>query len=450
MPNILLIDDDQDALTSLMRALASSNLEIDCFGASTIEKSLEILKKQKPDVVVLDLCIDESKGIESGFELLTKIKQISPVTSILMLTGHGAIENGVKALNLGASSFLEKPANIPHLVALISDGLKRAEILKQFSREKEFIKKSIEKVLIGKSEAISKLRKDILFASSTSQPVLLLGETGTGKSFCAKAIHDFSKRVNLNFVRYQPNYGSSDIVASDLFGHSKGSFTGAEKDREGLVSQANGGTLFLDDVDQLPAEVQVSLLSVIQEKKVRPLGANAEKDSDFRLVSATNADINKAIEEKMMRTDFYHRIGHFAIKIPPLRERMEDIQIISNFFLEKMRLNEEVNVFGFDESCYQKLEKHSWPGNVRELIAVVEGAAYRAQFENRDLVLEKDIVIGVMDDKSEVSNLTFQESVSSYKKRLVNEALERNQNNQVQTAKELGIDRSTLRRILLG
>lgn len=447
---ILLIDDDEDALLSLSRVLKNLLPNVSINGASTAEKGLRLIEERNPATVVMDLCLDERIGPASGFELIQKILSRDPNIRIIVLTGYGSVESGVKCLSLGAANFLEKPPEPAHLAALIKDGIAQNGLKKAFAALKNSSDDLLRDLVVGDSNQAKKVRDEILYAAQTNQSVFITGETGTGKGLCATAIHKFSKRSHKKLVRYQPSLGASELVSSELFGHWKGAFTGADTARTGLIEEAHGGTLFLDEVDELPLEIQVTLLGVLQDKKVRRLGGNNEFEADFRLIAATNQNIEEKIKEKKVRADFYHRIGHLQIHLPPLRDRLDDIKGIAEKKLKDLHERESIKVFGISDEALHKLKEHRWPGNIRELEAVIEGAAYKAQYLNLNFISPNEIGIRRSDDgySANSGGKSFQEQVEEFKIRLIEEALKKNSGNQVQTARELGMERSTLRRIV--
>jgi len=448
--DVLLIDDDEDALLSLTRILKPL-LPNTSLNATTKEDiALKLIQETSPAVVVMDLCLDEKRGPDSGFDLLKKISKASPVARVIVLTGYGSVESGVKCLELGAANFLEKPPEPNHLAALIKDGISQHNLKKAYFNLKESSTDILSQMIIGDSPASIKIREEIRYASQTGQPVLITGETGTGKGLCALAIHKLSRRANKKFIRYQPTFGTGEIVGSELFGHWKGAFTGADNSRTGLIEEAHGGSLFLDEVDELSPELQVTLLGVLQDKKVRRLGGNSEFEADFRLITATNQNIEEKVEGKKVRADFYHRIGHLQIHLPPLRERMADIGPIAEAKIKSLSEREDVRVLGFSNEAIEKLNKYSWPGNIRELEAIVEGAAYRAQYRGANLIDADDITLkgAISSNSAKDSPKNFQEQVEDFKIKLLETALKKHDGNQVKAAKELGMERSTLRRIV--
>ena len=448
--NILLIDDDEDALLSLARILKTLTPNIHIQAAINPQKALDLIRETSPSVVVMDLCLDEKQGPSSGFELLQKITQQDPTIRVIVLTGYGSVEAGVKCISLGAANFLEKPPEPSHLAALIKDGITQQHLKRAFLSLKSTSSDLLSQMIIGESDQAKKIKDEIQYASQTNQPVLITGETGTGKGLAALAIHKFSKRSQRKFIRYQPTFGAHELVSSELFGHKKGAFTGAEADRTGLIEEANGGTLFLDEIDELPLEIQVTLLGVLQDKKVRRLGGNSEVEADFRLISATNQHIEEKIKDKKVRADFFHRIGHLQIHLPALRERSADIPLLVEAKIRSLTEKEDVRVIGIDKEAINKLKNYSWPGNIRELEAVIEGGAYRAQYRRSNFIETKDLNIAQtnLTDSHGKTPKNFQESVEDFKIQLIEESLLRHEGNQVKAARELGMERSTLRRII--
>lgn len=451
--NVLMIDDDSEALLSLVRALKAQGLGAEISAASTAVKALEIAKERSPQVCVVDLCLDEKIGPQSGFTLIRQLAADYPDARIIVLTGHGSIEHGVESLRAGAASFLEKPADIAHLIALIRDAITQSELRRELKRLQATRGSSLEQLLVGTSSLIVKVREAVLFAASNNQSVLLLGETGTGKGVCALAIHSQSARAHQPYVRYQPNFASADLVNSDLFGHVKGAFTGATEDRRGLVGEADRGTLFLDEIEELPVETQVTLLGVLQEKRYRAVGASKAVDSDFRLICASNSNVEDDIKAGKLRRDYYHRIAQILINLPTLRDRKEDLPLLAEKFLNTVRTREQLNVNAIGKPAMTALLAYNWPGNVRELEAKIESASYRAQFEGRTVIEPGDLGFESSNAQQGSSSSTlgeqdFTTQVESYKLQLIETALKHHNGNQALAAQGLKLDRSSMRRIL--
>lgn len=445
---LLIVDDDSDAVVALSRALKAAGLEAQISGVTSIAKGREEFDRLRPAVVVLDLSIDPRIGPESGLSLLRELSVQDTATRFIVLTGHSDDSYGVKALQAGAANFVAKPADIPLLLALIQDGIAQSALREtlrvlQFEHHRESLDR-----FVGDSKSALEVKQSLKFSASNSLPVLLIGETGTGKGVAAKIIHELSDRSIHPIVRYQPNFAAPDLVNSELFGHVRGAFTGADVDRAGLLEEANRGTLFLDEIEALPESTQVALLGVLQDRRFRRVGSNEEREINVRLVCATNQDPLEAQRQGKLRSDFYHRVAHFTVTLPPLRSRSEDIETLAGYFLEAVNEREGCAVLHISPEASFALKAQSWPGNVRELQSVIESAALRAKFEGRTTIELADLRLGPGDTSPVSANRSFAELVDNYKHKLITTALAECGENQVLAAKKLAIDRSTLRRIL--
>jgi DNA-binding NtrC family response regulator len=448
--HILLIDDDSEVLLSYCRILKAKGLEARIDVATSSDKALELARLHQPEVAVLDLSLDDAVGVESGFSTLSDLLATVPFIRVIILTGSGSDTLGVRALRQGAASFLHKPANPDHLLALIEDGISQARLLRgQINRSTDENQALLEAQLVGTSDAIKNLRAEIAFAAKTNQSVMLSGESGVGKSFCSKLIHQLSDRKAKPFVRFQPSFCNNDLIASELFGHKKGTFTGAINDRIGLVEEANEGTLFLDEIDMLPIPTQVSMLGVLQDKHFSRVGESKQRASQFRIVVATNAPIDQALSQGTLRRDFYYRCASFTINIPPLRERREDIPELTRVILENLRWQEKLNVFGITDPALSSWKSHNWPGNIRELEAAVQSAAIKAQIAGRTRI-ELEDVQSPFTPSAPTTIGTLHEECRRFRIELVNRTLAMTDQNQTKAAQMLGVDRATLRRVLGG
>ncbi|MCB0323320.1 MAG: sigma-54-dependent Fis family transcriptional regulator [Bdellovibrionales bacterium] len=448
-PDILLVDDDEAALRSLERSLARLAPETRVHTATSAERALTLAAEHRPQAAVVDLTIDPVIGPESGLDLIGRLQQLDATLRLIVLTGHGANEMGVQAIERGAASFVEKPADPPHLAALIRDAVTTSSVLRQRFYGTD-LPEHLAKLtgLTTRSERMRPVIEAIAYAATTDQPVLLIGETGTGKGVVAQALYKCSVDRKGPFVRFQSSHVAKDLVASELFGHQRGAFTGATEDRRGLIEEAHLGTLFIDEVDELPNQTQVLLLHVIQEGVFRRVGSNKERTSDFRLIAATNRPQARLLDEGVLRKDFYHRIAHFTIEIPPLRERLEDIPQLAQQCIDDLAGRRRLSVRGIAADALTRLGSYSWPGNVRELHAVVEGGAYRAAYHGRRTIQNDDLELRRDSQRNSFAGRSFRELVRQYEVDLVLEALRQHDANQSRAAESLGLDRSTLRRIL--
>lgn len=474
-PYVIFVDDDGDAASSLIRAVKSLGLSARADAFTTAAAALAaIAKKKAVDVVVLDLSLDDRRGVESGFSTLSEIIKISPDTRIIVLTGHGTDEYGIKALQLGAASFVVKPAEPAHLTALIADGIAQSQLRRRVRELEASDKSRVTQQLIGSSSAMVKLRNELEFLSTNSISVFLRGETGVGKSYFAMCLHQLALERGTrggNFTSYAPRAGSSDLISSDLFGHVKGAFTGATEAKSGLLKHAENGTLFLDEVDELPTEVQVTLLTVLQNRTFRPVGSTDALPFTGRIISASNGDHEESQRSGKLRQDFFHRLAQEIITIPPLRERSDDVPQLASAFLQSINTREGITISGFEASALQALTDYAWPGNVRELEKAVERAAMRANYDRQTLVSIEHLpasvlpasglpasglwssglptsALGEHPPKSSSNVSSFSEQVEAYKIKLIETALERASGNQMKAAEILSLDRSSMRRIL--
>ena len=450
VPSVLFADDDREATDALVRGIKRRKVSFDAFQAYNSTDALSIQENNYPEVGVIDLSIDPKIGPDSGLELIANLIENDPSIRIIVLTGHGGEQFGIQAIHRGAASFLQKPINTDHLLALINDAISYSDLkrkYKELSVSHESFQ-SIPGLKSANAEMIEVIEK-AAFAASNSLPVLILGETGTGKGVLANAIATIQRHHQKRFISFYPSFVSQDLVNSELFGHQKGAFTGATEQRIGLIEEAHQGVLFIDEVADLPKETQLSLLRVLQEKKFRRVGANKEIDSDFRLICATNQNIEKLIKEEKFRADFYHRVAHIELHIPPLRERKEDIPFLAEIFLRNIITKENLAISGFSNQAISKLCNYDWPGNIRELQASVENSIFHACYEKRRFVEAEDIQTSKKKKSSpESSLLSFRQRVKNFEIKLIQDALAKNENNQSKAAKALQLDRTSLRRIL--
>ncbi len=448
--SILLVDDDESASRSLQRSLETHCPRFSFFSCQEAKAALRLAKSKRPSAAVVDLTIDPELGPESGLNLISELLEFDPTLRVVVLTGHQADEFGIQALQRGAASFLEKPARIDHLSALLTDAAQYSTLLRDYFSSAEAQPQELAKKtgLSSKDSGMNEVLSSVYYASQMLQPVLITGETGTGKGIIAQAIHRLSRDRQGPFIRYQPSFTANDLTSSELFGHKKGSFTGAAEDRKGLIEEADRGTLFIDEVDELPKETQVMLLNVLQEKTFRRVGENRDRRSDFRLLLATNQPLEDLTKKQKLRSDFYHRVAHFQITLPPLRDRLIDLPDIANKHVCDVASREALAVRSLSAEALTLLCSYSWPGNIRELLAVVEGGVYRAHFAERALIMPEDIVLPRTSSSDDAHGRNFRERVQEFESSLVRDALRRHKNNQTKAAESLGLDRSSFRRIL--
>lgn len=375
MNKILIIDDDIDMCQLLTRFLKRSGYETEF--ATNGTKGVKAFTEGHFDLVFCDFRL----GDKEGAEVLKEIKQLNADVPVVIITGYSDIKIAVEVMKHGAYDYITKPLLPDEVLNLIKKALSNNEnesgVAASNSAPKRQGKSSIDlsDFMIGKSAPIKKMYDEIKTIAPTNYSVIIYGESGTGKEVVAKTIHHNSNRSSKPFIALDCGTLSKELAASELFGHVKGSFTGAVNDKQGMFEAAEGGTLFLDEIANLPMDVQVALLRVIQERKYKRVGGTKEMMTDVRVIVASNEDLKQAYCDGKFREDLYHRFNEFSIRIPALRDRKEDIPLFANFFLNltKKELNKELD--GFDEEVLTLFNEYAWPGNLREFRNVVRRAA---------------------------------------------------------------------------
>ena len=329
----------------------------------------ETFRTFRPDAVVTDLLLPDIDGIE----LLRRIKENTADVEVVVLTGHGSVQRAVEAMRAGAYSFLEKPVDPEALTAIVGKALERRQLLS----ENEHLKRQLEGPaqlagIVGRSRRMHDLLEMVANVAASDANILVQGENGTGKELVANALHYNSKRAKGPFIKINCAAIPKDLIESELFGYKKGAFTGAVQDKDGLLERAAGGSLLLDEIGEMPPYLQTKLLRVLQDREYRPIGSDRIVHVDFRLICATNIDIDAALKDGRLREDLYFRINTITLRVPPLRDRTEDIPLLCEFFLERFRQRHGRGVKGIAPAAYHMLIRHPWPGNVRELENVIE------------------------------------------------------------------------------
>ncbi|MEO7922838.1 MAG: sigma-54 dependent transcriptional regulator [Chitinophagaceae bacterium] len=375
MKRILLIDDDMDMCSLLSHFLQRKGFETDT--AYTGAKGLAKFKETNFDVVLCDFRL----GDMDGREVLHEIKAINPDVVVIIITGYSDVKMAVEVMRHGALDYIIKPLIPEEVINVINKGLAGVDAGENGSSKNNSaspakrLSTGSEDFLTGISPLAIDLYKQVALVAPTNYSVILYGESGTGKEVIAKTIHQSSNRSNKPFIAVDCGILSRELAASELFGHIKGSFTGALTDKEGIFEVADGGTLFLDEVANLPLDVQTTLLRVIQERKFKRVGSNKDISTDTRVIVASNENLQEAYRKGKFREDLYHRFNEFSLSIPPLRERKEDIPLFQEFFLEKVCIELDKKLDGFDEEVSQLFLNYGWPGNLREFRNVIRRAA---------------------------------------------------------------------------
>jgi two-component system, NtrC family, response regulator len=437
-PSLLVVDDDEDLRTQMKWAL-SNDYEVVLAGDRT--EGLERLREVRPAVVTLDLGLPpKAAGVEEGFAALEGIQQAEPGTKVIVITGRDERKHALLAVARGAYDYFQKPVQLDELKVV----LRRAFQLHALERENRELQRRLGSEglpeLIGTSEAMQQVFSSIRKLATTDAAVLILGESGTGKELVARAIHRLGARADGPFVAINCGAIPENLLESELFGHEKGSFTGAHAQRKGRIELAHGGTLFLDEIGELPLALQVKLLRFLQEHKIQRVGGRVDLTVDARVISATNADLKVAQREGRFRDDLYYRVAVVSLALPPLRERGEDVFLLSRAFLAREAERSQRKPSGFSPAASQALESHAWPGNVRELENRVRRAVVMADgplVSPADLELESRAAAGP-------PGLGLKELRESLEREAIRKALARNHGNVSQSAADLGISRPTL------
>jgi DNA-binding NtrC family response regulator len=442
---ILVVDDDLEMCGYLSDALKGEE-----FSVITMNDSLEaskILKKEEFDILITDL---KMKGLK-GLDLLEETKQVSPSTPVIIITAFGTVASAIQAMKMGAYDYITKPFQMDELVLTLKKALENRLLKKEVAR----LKKEVESryhfhFLIGKSPSMRKIYDLIERISDTSSNVLITGESGTGKELVAKAIHYNGTRKEGPFVAVNCAAIPETLLESELFGYRKGAFTDAKSDKKGLIFEASGGTLFLDEITEMPLTLQAKLLRVIEEREVRPLGDTNAYRIDVRCVTASNRDIESLIQQGEFREDLFYRLKVIDIELPPLRDRREDIPLLTQHFIKKFSHELKKNVSGVSEVTLKYLLNHSWPGNVRELENVIQRAITLTQHQT---ILPEDLPNTVMQEKEESlieKGLRETYTVDQLEREYIKRVLLEVGGNKSKAAEILGLDRKTLYRKLQG
>jgi len=445
---ILIIDDDEDVLLAAKLFLKQH------FTIVHTEKEPEnisnLLANENYDVILLDMNFskDATSGKE-GFHWLNIILEIDPAAVVIFITGYGDIELAVQGIKMGATNFLLKPWENKKLLATITANLKVRESKKELedlrSKHKILIADQAQSYseMIGSSPAMIQVLSAAQKVAITDANVLILGENGTGKELVARAIHRASKRKDEVFISVDLGAISESLFESELFGFKKGAFTDAKEDRAGRFEAANKGTIFLDEIGNLTLGLQSKLLSVLQNRKVVRIGSNKEIPIDIRLICATNMPLYQMVNENKFRQDLLYRINTVEVKVPPLRERLEDLPALVDHFLDIYCKKYKMPKKRLNPSTMKRLEKHAWPGNIRELQHSVE----RAVIMSESNVLEpNDFFLSNMDDKNRSENTPTTFNLEDTEKMLIRKVIDKHGGNISKAAKELGLTRASLYR----
>ncbi len=366
MSKILIIEDEAAIRRVLVKILSEENDTYKVFEANDGLAGIEIIKKEDFDLVLCDIKMPKMDGIE----VLEAINKIKPEIPVVMISGHGDLETAVNTMRLGAFDYISKPPDLNRLLNTVRNALDRKELVVENKRLKKKVSKNYE--MIGSSKAISEIKEIIEKVAPTEARVLVTGPNGTGKELVAHWLHEKSERSKGPFIEVNCAAIPSELIESELFGHVKGAFTSANKDRAGKFEAANGGTIFLDEIGDMSLSAQAKVLRALQESKVQRVGSDKDIKVNVRVVAATNKNLKKEIENKKFREDLYHRLAVILIKVPALNDRRDDIPDLINHFSKKIAASQGTVPKDFSETAIKLLQKYDWTGNIRELRNVVE------------------------------------------------------------------------------
>ncbi|QWV95137.1 sigma-54 dependent transcriptional regulator [Geomonas oryzisoli] len=445
-PNIkiLLIEDDDGSREAMLILLKASGFAIK--GCSSGKEGLDLLAGEPFDIVISDLFLPDVNGID----ILTRVKQDSPRTEVILVTGHGSAETAVQAMKKGAYDYITKPLNIEELRIIIDKAVEKGQLLS----ENVYLKKQLQDKyefanIIGNSQAMQQLFSRMKRIIKTDSTVLILGESGTGKELVAKAIHFNGNRKDKPFIAVNCSAIPENLLESELFGHVKGAFTGAVKEKVGKFEAANNGTIFLDEIGTLPMHLQTKLLRVLQEQEVERVGSNKQIKLDVRVVSATNVNLEEEVARGNFREDLFYRLNVIPVLIPPLRERIEDILPLTRHFLEKNCRSMQRPIMHLDKEALEALEAYPWNGNVRELENIMERIVALTE---GDVITLRDLPANIAKNYQEGNHtvsvtpagIDMVQAISEIEKRMIGEALQLSGGVKARAAAMLSINRTTL------
>ena len=435
---LLIIEDEKITRISLSDILKREGYEV--YSAEDGEEGLATYKSMRPEVVITDLRLPKL----GGMEVLQTVLSLDPRCKVILITAYATVDTAISSLKLGAFDYLTKPFSPEKLLSILRNISLLCSALAENAELKNRIEILEDKTIIGNSQIIQRLKETILQIAHNDSTVLIEGESGTGKELVARALHKASLRRDGSFVAVSCSSIPESLLESELFGHEKGAFTGAIRKHVGYFERANKGTLFIDDVDDFPLSMQVKLLRVIQEREFMPVGGNANVNIDVRIICATKIHLKKRVEEKLFREDLFYRLNIIPIRIPPLRERKEDIPLLVDHFFKKHRAEDKIMLLTHE--IYNALKGHDWPGNVRELENIVERMIALSFSGTIDLsVLDlSEKKRGALLKENYGDYDSFDEFISKKEKEMLEWALDACQNNVTSAAKLLNIPRTTL------
>jgi len=439
---ILIIDDEKSIRDSLSGILSDEGYKP--YEAGSAEAGLVKVKELCPELILLDIWLPGMDGLQA----LRHIKEQNPDQLVLMMSGHGSIETAVKATKLGAFDFIEKPLSLDKVLLSIQNALSLGQLVEENKRLKAKVAKEYE--MIGQSESILDLKQQIAIAAPTSGWVLITGENGTGKELVARAIHLQSRRSAKPFIEVNCAAIPEELIESELFGHEKGAFTGATAKRKGKFDLAHEGTLFLDEIGDMSLKTQAKVLRILQERKFERVGGQETIEVDVRVIAATNKDLQEEIDKGNFREDLYYRLNVLPFHVSPLRERLEDIPLLANHFLDFFCRKESRDVKSLTPKAQDVLKNYNWPGNIRELKNLIERLVIMTQstkieFEHLPASLRKENNQSLQPTMIDTEQ-NLKDAKENFEKEYIRQMLEKHDGNISKTAEAIGLERSNLHR----
>ena len=436
-PKLLIVDDDEEIRTQMKWGLAQDH---EVVLAEDAESALSAFQEHRPSVVLLDLGLPPHPGTpEEGLSVLSEIKSRDQATKVIIVSGQGERGNALQAVGAGAYDFLTKPVDLDELKLILRRAFHVASLEKDHRELQARMQADTFEGLLGSSPQMQQVFTIIRKVAGSNAPILILGESGTGKEMAALAIHRRSQRKDGPFVAINCSAIPETLLESELFGHEKGSFTGAHAQRKGRIESATGGTLFLDEIGDIPLPIQVKLLRFLQEQRIERVGGRQELQVDARVIAATNVDLKKAIIQGKFREDLFYRLAVVVMSLPPLRERAGDIRLLAQEFLRRNAAASGKEGLVLAKDAIQALETHTWPGNVRELENRVKRAVIMAEGKR---VFAEDLELEAADAGG--SPLSLKEARETAEREIIMKALRRHMGRIAPAAADLGISRPTL------
>jgi DNA-binding NtrC family response regulator len=438
---ILIVEDEDIARENLEISLSRKGYDVQSLDSGA--EAVSLLERAEFDLVITDLRMPEVDGME----VLRRAKELQPQIEVLMVTGYAAVDTAVEAMNRGAYHYLSKPVNMKELAALARKALEKGGLRREVNTLRAQVDERRGPLIIGQSPAMLELKQQISRVAAVDSTVLITGETGTGKELVAKSVHAQSSRSSKRFLAVNCGAFNKDLLANELFGHESGAFTGAGSARKGLMEAAQGDTFFLDEIGDMELSMQVKMLRVLEERTLIRVGGTREQPIDLRVLAATNKNLQVEVEQGAFRQDLYYRLDVITLKVPPLRERREDIPLLAAYFLDRFADAFGKKVLRLDEECLQILCSYEFPGNVRELENIMERAVVLC---DGPAILSRHLPPDIAGGPVQIQQPCQREMISlrENERRHIAWVLEQCEGNRTHAAEVLDIDRATIWRKL--